>query len=134
MASLLFGISFRNPDTGEQAQLGLEAGTNQLYVRSTTGGDWSAWEKVGGNDEEQESVILAKSALKWAAPLTLKLTGAVAGEVEVDGSEGVVSCSLSHSGETMNEAMVEKIARRIAGELVRAHEERYDHYDSGSGN
>ena len=48
MASLLFGISFRNPDTGEEAQLGLETGTNQLYVRSTRGGDWSAWEKVGG--------------------------------------------------------------------------------------
>ena len=43
MASLLFGISFRNPDTGEEAQLGLETGTNQLYVRSTRGGDWSAW-------------------------------------------------------------------------------------------
>lgn len=117
MASLLFGISFRNPDTGEEAQLGLETGTNQLYVRSTRGGDWSAWEKVGG---------------KWAAPLTLQLTGAVTGSLSFDGSEGTLSWPLAQGDDAMDEAAVEKIARRIAGELIEEHEQRYFHSRLGN--
>lgn len=112
MASLLFGISFRNPDTGEEAQL-----VNQLYVRSTRGGDWSVWEKVGG---------------KWAAPLTLRLTGAVTGSLSFDGSEGTLSWPLVQGDDAMDEAAVEKIARRIAGELIKEHEQRYFHSKLGN--
>ena len=134
MASLLFGILFRNPDAGECAQLGLETGTNHLYVRTTTGGDWSSWERVDGSGDASGSVIMSQMALKWSAPLTLQLTGAVTGSVSFDGSEGSVECAVTSNGDALDQGGVEDIARRIAGELIKEHERRYDHYNTSTGN
>lgn len=101
--ALLFGILFRNPDTGTCAQLGLETGSNNLYVRSMekTGG-WSDWERIGGSGGGSSSTTTpttpappatttANAALRLVSALTLSLTGDASGSVSFNGSEGRVS-------------------------------------------
>lgn len=98
--ALLFGILFRNPDTGTCAQLGLETGSNNLYVRSMekTGG-WSDWERIGGGGSSSTTTPVtpasptttANAALRLVSALTLSLTGDASGSVSFNGSEGRVS-------------------------------------------
>lgn len=148
MTQLLFGILFRNPDTGTCAQLGLETGTHHLYVRSAENGAWSAWERIdggggtskpGGGSSSSTTTIMANAALRLATPLTLTLTGDAAGSVAFDGSEGAVSLPVTLTakgpdGGVVSEARVQEIARQIAGELVEKHRWEFDHYQTNVGN
>ena len=146
--ALLFGILFRNPDTGTCAQLGLETGSNNLYVRSMekTGG-WSDWERIGGGGGGSSSTTpvtpaspttTANAALRLVAPLKLTLKGDASGSVSFDGSEGVVKLQVSVAkvagSDAVTEARAEEIARKVAAQLVEEHRRAYDHYTTNSGN
>lgn len=110
---------------------------NCVKVRTTYQGVWSPWVRIdaqrtsnGDLDVSVSEAGTAKTASRWTSPLTLKLTGDVSGSVTFNGSEGSVECAVTAHIENTDQATMEAIARRIAGEVMDAHIQN-SHYNPG---
>lgn len=79
--------------------------SDELHTRRRTGGSWSAWRRTwnSGNfnpSSKLDSNATAAAAAKWSTARKLTLTGAISGEVSMDGS-GNVSLATSVSNLTI---------------------------------
>jgi len=140
----IFGIIFSNA-SGESAELGIESGTNHLYARTTTDGNWSAWVRVdarrkasGALDEsvwETEEAKRAQTAMRLSHPMTMRFEGDVLGSVSFDGS-GDVTCSLKSAGLNSAQSLLDDYGKRIAkleARVKRLEDHPYDNDSPAAG-
>ena len=122
-ANQIFGFMITSA-SGESAQIGVEAGTNSLYVRTTQGGAWKPWTlhslARNANNEITEKVLSSahsETTNKLVKPVKITFSGGVTGSVSFDGSSDV-TCSLSLSELEARVTAIEKSIENVSKQPV----------------